>query len=234
MNISTRLLTLLLLLVDIICVSSIAICTAQIQPNSLTNQVNTDINCSFDNRITRIRVIDKNSNALIDLPVAQGNIDYWLKHSINHLPSISGTPVVDTKCNGIYAQNILIYGHRIGRDGVFGPISNVYNQTNLNNIDRIELDTTAQKTITFIPIAGLKVKSDFASIQKIGFDSTEQMHNWQKDLCLNAQAHIPNADEEIESSYKTLSLVTCSEAQPNQPWRCILVAVARNTEQDCN
>ena len=176
---------------------------------------------------TRIQVYDKSNELLIDEPVATGDVSYWLNHTRDGKPSIAGTPVLDDRCRTT-SQHLLLYGHHIGSTGMFGPISQSFTQSVFDSISRVTLTLLDkdghEKILTYLPLCAARVKEDNQEIQKVSFKSAEAYHAWLTKV-YNAANVQGNEITSFNEATQTLTLVTCSEVQPNQPWRCVLTCI---------
>ena len=217
-----------LLLAGVLSIATLGVCFAQ---SSFTSQSTTQL--SNEDKTgdifspSRIQVFDKQENLMIDEAVAIGDSSYWLHHSIDGMPSIAGTPFLDERCSGS-SQHLMIYGHHIGSTGVFGPISKSFKQETFDSIGEIKLTVCnaegISKELSFAPCCAARVLEDEQVIQQVSFSDKDEYGEWISTIYESAQARSSQSPQGDITS-QSLSLVTCSEDTPNQPWRCVLTCL---------
>jgi hypothetical protein len=76
------------------------------------------------------------------------------------------------------------------------------------------------------------VHKSYQPIQGFGHQSALELHLWLKDILKSADARAEAGDQLIRDSKSALTLVTCSDDVPLQPWRTLVVFVETASERD--
>ena len=171
--------------------------------------------------------------ASVDTPVVQASDDnpkWWLTHAIDGSYSRAGTPFIDHRCTE-ESKNVLVYGHHMTSLG--GMFTNLW-----RNWDQTAFDETAMPGATWqtktsgvlkmTALCGLEVDQSYALVQQFDWDDVESFQAWLRELVADASATNPDADAIIESSTRSVVLVTCSSALSGQPGRTLTVFVDGN------
>lgn len=187
-----------------------------------------------DFMLSKILVLDSQGEMLIDEAVATGDISFWLHHSIDKKPSIAGTPVLDERCS-FSSKHLMIYGHHIGSNGMFGPIAKSFKPEVFNTIGQVKLQLINNegrtKELIFTPYCAGRVLEDDQTIQQVSFADKDTYSDWLATIYKSSQTQGEQSPNK-PSNAQALSLVTCSEDTPNQPWRCVLTCLLQNEKSD--
>ncbi len=83
----------------------------------------------------------------IDFPVVQtDNNDYYLKHNFRKEPSAAGAIFMDFRNQGSSDRNIIIYGHNMKDNSMFGEVISYKNKQFLQEHPLIQFDTPERTT----------------------------------------------------------------------------------------
>lgn len=164
----------------------------------------------------------------IDLPVAQpatGQPETWfLSHDLWGNPSPAGCPHLD-KRSSPSGEHLLIYGHRMGPNGIFGSVSQAYRQRDFKKLSRAIWTNRDGEPRTYQAAFALHVDKSYGAIQRFRFTGSEDMRSWLLALKEDSSASMPDAEELINQSESVLTLVTCSNPIPGRPERTIVVFI---------
>lgn len=158
-------------------------------------------------------------NTNISYPIMQTEKerkDYYLKRNFYKQYSSLGTPYIAEYCNVIESDNIIIYGHHITNNKMFGELENYKNKNFYNN----------HKIINFNTIYGEKDYEIIAVFKTIAYTNTgfkyydfvkaetEQEYNNFIDKCKKLSLY--KIEKTARYGEKLLTLSTCEYSNKNR------------------
>ena len=108
----------------------------------------------------------KINNTNISYPVMQtseDNKDYYLRRNFNKEYSYLGTPYIAEYCNVLESDNLIIYGHHINGNKLFGELEKYKNKEFYNKHKIIEFNTIYEK-------ANYEIIAVFKTVAYTGFN----------------------------------------------------------------
>lgn len=159
----------------------------------------------------------KNTN--ISYPVMQTEQerkDYYLKRNFYKQYSSLGTPYIAEYCNVIKSDNVIIYGHHITNNKMFGELENYKNKNFYNNHKIINFNTIYGKTdyeiiAVFKTIAYTNTGFKYYDFVKA---ETEQEYNNFIDKCKKLSLY--EIEKTVRYGDKLLTLSTCEYSNKNR------------------
>lgn len=159
----------------------------------------------------------KNTN--ISYPVMQTEQerkDYYLKRNFYKQYSSLGTPYITEYCNVIKSDNVIIYGHHITNNKMFGELENYKNKNFYNNHKIINFNTIYGKTdyeiiAVFKTIAYTNTGFKYYDFVKA---ETEQEYNNFIDKCKKLSLY--EIEKTARYGEKLLTLSTCEYSNKNR------------------
>jgi len=164
----------------------------------------------------------------VDLPVAMAtdaDPEYYLSHDLWGSPTGMGCPFVDHRCGSADASLVVCYGHRTYLAGsMFGDLSPCWRQESFDELGELEWSTPAGGTEVLVPLCAARVASDWHQ-ELVGTGEGGQLGAWTSSLLSEASAASRDARELAGGASRCVTLVTCSETTPGQPWRTLVAFV---------
>lgn len=159
----------------------------------------------------------KNTN--ISYPVMQTEQerkDYYLKRNFYKQYSSLGTPYIAEYCNVIKSDNVIIYGHHITNNKMFGELENYKNKNFYNNHKIINFNTIYGETdyeiiAVFKTIAYTNTGFKYYDFVKA---ETEQEYNNFIDKCKKLSLY--EIEKTARYGDKLLTLSTCEYSNKNR------------------
>ncbi len=157
----------------------------------------------------------------IKYPVMQtkDNPDYYLNHDINKNYSSYGTPYLSAYCDIMTSDQLIIYGHNMGRGRMFGALTSFSDKAFLDQHPIIIFETKKHK-YKYEIFAVMSVNAN--EFQYWGFTMArdEADYNQYVDMVtsnsIHTQGEMPEYDEQI------LALSTCDNGRGND-WRFVVM-----------
>lgn len=164
----------------------------------------------------------------INLPVAQTTAEqpdtWFLNHDLWGQPSLAGCPYLDGRSLDD-GEHLLIYGHRMGANGMFGSVSRAYRQRVFEGLSLATWTRRNGETRVYRAAFALHVDASYGSIQRFRFSGTGDMRSWLFALKEDSSASHPEAEELINRARSVATLVTCSNPLPGRPERTLVVFI---------
>lgn len=159
----------------------------------------------------------KNTN--ISYPIMQTEQerkDYYLKRNFYKQYSSLGTPYIAEYCNVIKSDNVIIYGHHITNNKMFGELENYKNKNFYNNHKIINFNTIYGETdyeiiAVFKTIAYTNTGFKYYDFVKA---ETEQEYNNFIDKCKKLSLY--EIEKTARYGDKLLTLSTCEYSNKNR------------------
>ena len=158
-------------------------------------------------------------NTNISYPVMQTEQerkDYYLKRNFYKQYSSLGTPYIAEYCNVIKSDNVIIYGHHITNNKMFGELENYKNKNFYNNHKIINFNTIYGETdyeiiAVFKTIAYTNTGFKYYDFVKA---ETEQEYNNFIDKCKKLSLY--EIEKTARYGDKLLTLSTCEYSNKNR------------------
>lgn len=171
----------------------------------------------------------KIENTNIDYPVMQtiDRPDYYLRRNFYKEYSYYGTPYIDENCNIETSDNLIIYGHHIKNNQMFGILKKYKNENFYKENNIIEF-TTKNKSTKYEIIAVFATvaysKDTFKYYEFINMQEKEEF-----DTFINKCKELSfyNIDKSAEYGDKLITLSTCEYSRKNG--RLVVVATELTT-----
>ena len=164
----------------------------------------------------------------IDYPVVQARPDepqYYLTHDVYGNWNICGCPYVDATCNnGLDTGNVIIYGHNMGDDSMFGQLVE-YRNTSWAWEHREIFLLTPQKTKR-LEARGCATVPGATERKRTAFDNRDDLRQYAESKLGSCQAPIPGAGEDW---IRLFTLCTCSYFDTPSNERTVVYAFERGT-----
>ena len=164
----------------------------------------------------------KIENTNIDYPIMQTKErpNYYLRRNFYKQYSILGTPYIAENCNIENSDNLIIYGHHINGNKMFGELENYKSKEYYNNHKNIKFYTMKKK-------AEYKIIAVFKTVAYTGFQyyksydaENEREFNTFVDKCKELSFY--DTEEIAVYGDKLITLSTCEYS--NQNGRLVVVA----------
>ena len=169
----------------------------------------------------------KIDNTTINYPIMQNinNPNYYLHRDFYKNYSSYGTPYMAKQCN-LNSDNIVIYGHHMKNNKMFGELEK-YKSKDFYNNHKIITFTTLEKEYSYEIFAVFKTtvytKNTFRYYENINFEN-KKMYNDFINICKDKSLY--QTGIEIKDKEKLITLSTCEYSNKNSR----LVIVARKTK----
>lgn len=169
----------------------------------------------------------KIDNTTINYPIMQNINDpnYYLHRDFYKNYSSYGTPYMAKQCN-LNSDNIVIYGHHMKNNKMFGELEK-YKSKDFYNNHKIITFTTLEKEYSYEIFAVFKTtvytKNTFRYYENINFEN-KKMYNDFINICKDKSLY--QTGIEIKDKEKLITLSTCEYSNKNSR----LVIVARKTK----
>lgn len=169
----------------------------------------------------------KIDNTTINYPIMQNINDpnYYLHRDFYKNYSSYGTPYMAKQCN-LNSNNIVIYGHHMKNNKMFGELEK-YKSKDFYNNHKIITFTTLEKEYSYEIFAVFKTtvytKNTFRYYENINFEN-KKMYNDFINICKDKSLY--QTGIEIKDKEKLITLSTCEYSNKNSR----LVIVARKTK----
>ena len=171
----------------------------------------------------------KIENTNIDYPVMQtkDRPDYYLRRNFYKENSYYGTPYIDENCNIETSDNLIIYGHHIKNNQMFGILEK-YKKENFYKENKIIEFTTKNKSAKYEIIAVFTTvaysKDAFKYYEFINIQDKEEF-----DTFINKCKELSFYDIDKSAEYrdKLITLSTCEYSRKNG--RLVVVATELTT-----
>ena len=165
----------------------------------------------------------KIDNTTINYPIMQNINDpnYYLHRDFYKNYSSYGTPYMAKQCN-LNSDNIVIYGHHMKNNKMFGELEK-YKSKDFYNNHKIITFTTLEKEYSYEIFAVFKTtvytKNTFRYYENINFEN-KKMYNDFINICKDKSLY--QTDIEIKDKEKLITLSTCEYSNKNS--RLVIVA----------
>lgn len=165
----------------------------------------------------------KIDNTTINYPIMQNINDpnYYLRRDFYKNYSSYGTPYMAKQCN-LNSDNIVIYGHHMKNNKMFGELEK-YKSKNFYNNHKIITFTTLEKEYSYEIFAVFKTtvytKNTFRYYENINFEN-KKMYNDFINICKDKSLY--QTGIEIKDKEKLITLSTCEYSNKNS--RLVIVA----------
>ena len=165
----------------------------------------------------------KIDNTTINYPIMQNINDpnYYLRRDFYKNYSSYGTPYMAKQCN-LNSDNIVIYGHHMKNNKMFGELEK-YKSKDFYNNHKIITFTTLEKEYSYEIFAVFKTtvytKNTFRYYENINFEN-KKMYNDFINICKDKSLY--QTDIEIKDKEKLITLSTCEYSNKNS--RLVIVA----------
>lgn len=179
-------------------------------------------------RVKKLKVKNKDVIAYLEIPgtsisypvmQTKDNPDYYLNHDINKNYSSYGTPYLSAYCDIMSADQLIIYGHNMGRGRMFGALTNYRDVSYMEKYKTIFLDTKKRK-IKFEIFAVMSVNIHECDYWQFVMARDEADFNRYVDMVtansIHTQGVKPKYGEQI------LALSTCDNGRGND-WRFVVL-----------
>mgnify|MGYP003299650308 CR=1 FL=1 len=151
--------------------------------------------------------------------VKANNNDYYLTHNFNKEYNSSGWIFADynNKVDGT-DKNLIIYGHNVKDNSMFGSLKNIINEEWYNNQENYNITFMTENTNEIYRVFSVyKIEVEDYYIQT-KFDNSKAFGNFVKTL---KERSIKKFDEEVSAEDNILTLSTCAN---NNKYRIVLHA----------
>ena len=151
----------------------------------------------------------------IDYPVMQSknNPNYYLKRNFNKEYSNLGTPYLDGNCDLKTSDNLIIYGHHITRNRMFGELENYKSKEFYKKHSVIEFyDKESKKEYDIIYVFKTKADIGFKYNKYINFNDKSEFETFRNEC---EKLAFYNIDKDIKYDNKFITLSTCEYSQEN-------------------
>ena len=165
----------------------------------------------------------KIDNTTINYPIMQNINDpnYYLRRDFYKNYSSYGTPYMAKQCN-LNSDNIVIYGHHMKNNKMFGELEK-YKSKDFYNNHKIITFTTLEKVYSYEIFAVFKTtvytKNTFRYYENINFEN-KKMYNDFINICKDKSLY--QTGIEIKDKEKLITLSTCEYSNKNS--RLVIVA----------
>ena len=165
----------------------------------------------------------KIDNTTINYPIMQNINDpnYYLRRDFYKNYSSYGTPYMAKQCN-LNSDNIVIYGHHMKNNKMFGELEK-YKSKDFYNNHKIITFTTLEKEYSYEIFAVFKTtvytKNTFRYYENINFEN-KKMYNDFINICKDKSLY--QTGIEIKDKEKLITLSTCEYSNKNS--RLVIVA----------
>ncbi len=165
----------------------------------------------------------KIDNTTINYPIMQNINDpnYYLRRDFYKNYSSYGTPYMAKQCN-LNSDNIVIYGHHMKNNKIFGELEK-YKSKDFYNNHKIITFTTLEKEYSYEIFAVFKTtvytKNTFRYYENINFEN-KKMYNDFINICKDKSLY--QTGIEIKDKEKLITLSTCEYSNKNS--RLVIVA----------
>lgn len=159
----------------------------------------------------------------IDSPVMKAPDDdseFYLDHGPDREEDSIGCPYIDprTTADGPYT---IVYAHRAWGTNGFSEISDAHTQETFDGIGDCVWSTPDGGVKRLRKLCSARVPADDATTQTFEWSSDLARRLWVGTVVRNASVKVDGAEDFANHARKTVTLVTCSEREPGQPWRCV-------------
>lgn len=154
-------------------------------------------------------------NTNIDYPVMQtkSNPNYYLRKNFYKEYSYYGTPYIDEKCNIEDGSNLIIYGHHIKNNKMFGELEK-YKNKNFYNEHRVVEFIIKDVNYTYQVVFVLKTDA-ITGFKYFNYTDLRLKYNFKEFVDNCKKLSLYKSDTQISFGDKFITLSTCEYSSEN-------------------
>ena len=154
--------------------------------------------------------------------------DWWLGHDFWGEASDLGCACIDARCSGADDLHVMCFGHHVTTlpTSMFSPLYDLWRRERFAGLGELRWSTPDFGTVSLSPLCAAEVGEADSIVQAFSLRSQEELATFLHVHAARCDARADAWEAQAALATRAVTLVTCSSAWANQPYRTVVTFTA--------